>query len=631
MSTYILGVSYTHDSSVVLLKQGIPVVGIQKERITRKKHDGHFTDLDMECAVNYCLNAEGITLKDISLVVENSPGVLCCKETKGNWFEKKGLKRYVISHHLAHAYAAYGASPYDECAILVIDGHGNFFEDITEKTDTGIIFPKNHENSYSERQSVYYYNNGMKLIRKDLGQTHKSFLKTHGLGQMYEHGTRIIFNNRLDSGKVMGLAPYGSEQLVTDIIKIEPSGELVFWADWTKQIKDCNLNNDFKYCANLSYTVQKELEKGILEIARWTKKKTNKQNLCFTGGVALNSVANRILLQEELFDSIFFLPASSDSGIALGCAYYGYLELLKNKKRPYVYKDYLGRKYSDKDIEEALKKFPTTSSQKLKNAPKTAARYIAQENIIGWFQGRSEFGPRALGNRSIICDPRKKDMKDILNKRVKFRETFRPFAPSVLEEKSTQYFNIHTTDPYMIVAPYVHEEAKDVIPAVVHIDGTARFQTVNRYFNSKYYDLISEFEKITSVPVVLNTSFNIKSEPIVETPEDAISCFLKTDIDILFLGDYIVKKEKNLKKLYANKKLKLSKNAKVRVEVGKNSIDYMVIYENKKNTKSSLSKKEFSIIRQIIKGLRVNELSQENENIVIDLINREIIEISNQD
>ena len=268
------------------------------------------------------------------------------------------------------------------------------------------------------------------------------------------------------------------------------------------------------------------------------QRKTHSKNICIAGGIGLNSVANERIIKESPFKNIFILPASNDAGIALGCAYFGYYNILKGTERkPYI--AYTGKEYSDEEILKSLKDLKYYKSDDI---TKEVAKLLSEKKIIGWFQGRSEYGARALGNRSILCDPTGGEMKDILNDKVKHRESFRPFAPAVLYEEANRFFEIKEECPYMLRIVNVLEKAKSQLQAITHVDGTARIQTVVRKQNPIYYDLINEFYKLTKIPVILNTSFNVAGEPIVETPEDAIKCFLGTEIDVLVLGNYIIKK-----------------------------------------------------------------------------------------
>ena len=279
--------------------------------------------------------------------------------------------------------------------------------------------------------------------------------------------------------------------------------------------------------------------------ANWLRETTGAKNLCIAGGVALNCVANGRVAREAGFENVWIQPAAGDDGIAIGCAYYGWLEVLKQGRGFVMEHAYVGRSYSDAEVEAATQRSIVkvqTAAVKSPNVYAETAKLLADQKVIGWFQGRSEFGPRALGNRSLIADPRKAEMKDILNSRVKHRQPFRPFAPIVLYERAKEVFEGEEDSPFMLIAKNVRPEWRDKIPAIVHVDGTARVQTVREATNPTLYRLLKEFEALTGVPVLINTSFNVKGEPIIETPRDAVICFLTTGIDHLVMHDMLVSK-----------------------------------------------------------------------------------------
>lgn len=555
---YVMGLCYSHDASVCLLEDWIPLVAIQKERITRKKHDGNIHDINLDECILYCLDEAWIWLSDISLFVENSPTILYCKE-KNNilWFNKKRLldkidqkKIIQISHHLAHAFAVYWSSPFKESAVMIIDWQWNYYEDVTEKMDWAYISPKQIESSFIERESFYEFkDNNYKLLRKNLSTIHKSFTKICWLWHMYETVASYVFKSRHDAGKLMWLASYWKDVYPFHISKILSSGEIVYNTDRVKGFNHPNrdwllLNTYWNEYRNLAYKTQLELEKNIVFLTKRLRKKTKINNLCYSGGVSLNCSSNNLIRDKWWFKNIFITPAASDAWISLWCAYYGYLYVLKKSKKIYKYSDYLWKQYSNKDIKEALYKYNNEIDYQESNSVfLDTAKLIADNNIIWWFQWKSEFWPRALWNRSIIADPRDKNMPDKLNKQVKFRESFRPFAPSVLQKYSDQFFDL-SESPYMLLTANVKKNKKNTIPAVTHVDWTSRIQTVNKKDNPEYYKVIEAFYVLTWIPLIVNTSFNIKNEPIVETPEDAIRCFLGTKIDILVMWNFIVKKKK---------------------------------------------------------------------------------------
>jgi carbamoyltransferase len=309
--------------------------------------------------------------------------------------------------------------------------------------------------------------------------------------------------------------------------------------------KDGEKSESMQHWKNLAWQIQDDSEMVLLARAKWLRETTGAKNLCLAGGVALNCVANGRLAREAGFENIWIQPAAGDDGIAIGCAYYGQLAVQKKPRASVISHAYYGKEYTEEDVREAtgrtLVRLATHGTQS-ENICRDTAKVLADGKIVGWFQGRSEFGPRALGNRSIIADPRTAEMKDILNKRVKFRQAFRPFAPIVLAERENEIFEGGHDSPYMLLAKPVRPEWRDKIPSIVHVDGTARVQTVRRETNEPLYRLLKEFEAITGVPVLLNTSFNVKGEPIVETPRNAVECFLTTGIDYLALHDMLMRK-----------------------------------------------------------------------------------------
>jgi carbamoyltransferase len=300
-----------------------------------------------------------------------------------------------------------------------------------------------------------------------------------------------------------------------------------------------------RHWEDLAWRIQDDTERVLLARARWLRETTGAKNLCIAGGVALNCVANGKIAREAGFENVWIQPAAGDDGVAIGCAFYGHLAV-QNKPRSWTLNNaYFGRPYSDQEVDDATHRRLVRLVSKTKLSDdicRDVAKLLSEGNVLGWFQGRSEFGPRSLGNRSILADPRKAEMKDILNSRVKHRQPFRPFAPIVLADRAKEIFEGDHDSPYMLLAMNVRPQWRDRVPAIVHVDGTARVQTVTQDQNERLYRLLKEFDAITGVPVLINTSFNVKGEPIIETPEDAIHCFLTTGIDYLALHDALMEK-----------------------------------------------------------------------------------------
>jgi carbamoyltransferase len=571
-NTYVLGINaYDHDVSACLLRNGEIAYAISKERITREKHDtGFFQEV-----IDYCLSAEGITLGDVALVVRNCyvlpledletrllyediPEFMDAQERaqalKSPLFRPHSNEVITVSHHLAHAYSAFAACPFDEGVVMIVDGVGNYASDIHEQDQlTGDVNPLARESE------SYYRFKGCELtpLRKVWLDPVRGFLSDEfyfmpGLGALYSRVSSYIFGDWNKCGEVMGLAPYGRPDPAQSLIKLEagalevPQWTAEFDKPWFPEVhRDWEQSPYMRHWQDLAWRVQNDAETVLLDRAIWLRETTGAKNLCIAGGVGLNCVANGRILREAGFDQVWIQPAAGDDGIAIGCAYYGHLAILKKPRSFIMDHAYLGIDYPERAVSEALNTWLVrleTTRTKSSDICAEAARLLAEGNVFGWFQGRSEFGPRALGNRSILADPRTPAMKDKLNKRVKHRQAFRPFAPVVLAERANEVFEGEAESPFMLLAQRVRPEWTQKIPAIVHVDGTARVQTVRENQNPRLYRLLREFAAITGVPVLLNTSFNVKGEPIVETPRDAVECFLATGIDYLALNDTLLAK-----------------------------------------------------------------------------------------
>ena len=569
---YVLGINaYDHDVSACLLRNGEIVVAIEKERITRIKHASGF----YQEVIDYCLNTANITYDRVDLVVRNCyvqpvekveqrlthqdwPNYLNQQEREqaaaSPLFLTQSDRVVTISHHLAHAFSAFAVSPFDEGAVMVVDGVGNYHADVTEPVPADdIAHPMARE-----AESYYTFSKeDLKTLKKVwMGPTpgflNDEFYMLPGLGALYSRVSTYIFGDWNKCGEVMGLAPYGRSNRFDPLLRI--NGGRLEVPEWSAKFRHPWLGFDDSAWEkspwrveweDLAWRVQEDTEQALLERVNWLHKVTGARNLCIAGGVALNCVANGRIVRETPFDQVWIQPAAGDNGIAIGCAYYGHLALL-NQKRKFVMKHaYLGRPYDNNDEAQATKpwhvRFAMKHSRETKIAARTAAKLV-EGNVVGWFQGRSEFGPRALGNRSILTDPRPMWMKDHVNARVKHRQSFRPFAPAVLAERAHEIFEGDQASPFMLLAKKVRPQWQDKIPAVVHVDGTARVQTVSKEDNPRFHALINSFAELTGVPVLLNTSFNIRGEPIVEQPLEAMDCFLFTGIDVLVIHDTLFQK-----------------------------------------------------------------------------------------
>jgi len=566
---YNLGIScYYHDSAAALLKDGHVIAAVEEERFSRKKFDDSFP----EKAIQWCLDEAEIKSNQIDSVAFYDKPVLKFERLLDNyiavaprglfsfldvipkWIHKrlwikneikkslKGFKGEIIfpEHHMSHAAHAFYTSPFDESAILTIDGVG-------EWSTTSYGYAKNNEIQLSKDikwphslglfYSAFTYFLGFKVNE---GEYKLMGLSSYGTPKYYD----LILNNLIDvkdDGSIhlnMKYFAFTYDKVMTN----KKFSELFGISPKTKDEKTLQIHFD------IGASAQKVLEDVILKMTNHVHKITKMKNLCIGGGVALNGVANYKILKESLFDNIHIPPSPGDAGSAVGAAQYLYYIYHKNSRN--ISKDnakiineniYVGPSYSNDQIIKFLdSKNITYESFDRESLLKKTAQLIADGNIVGWYQGKMEWGPRALGNRSILADPRREDMKDILNTKIKHRESFRPFAPSILEEYASEYFEIDVPSPYMLMVAPVKKPKE--IPAVTHVDGTGRLQTVSKNTNSLYYDLISEFKKITGVPVIINTSMNVMGEPIVNTPEQAYQMIVKTDMDYIVMGNNLVKK-----------------------------------------------------------------------------------------
>jgi carbamoyltransferase len=571
--SYVLGLGYNiHDSSACLMKDGAIVAAVARERLSRIKHDGgmvaHFYEglggmnaasWDLSEAIQYCLNAAQIGIGDVDRIVES---FLAMGDVDLDAYRPSFALQYPtekterIPHHLAHAYGAYYASGFEDALVIISDGNGNSLEELRalagEDAKSVSAEPYASMDPKSlEKISIYSVRDGkFELLRKDF---------TNGsLGFAYHTITFHIFRDVMMSGKTMGLAPFGKPgfpdlmkskngeisypylTLVPDLSELPPVSA---WpedpSEWSPLMQ---------HYADMAWKVQHDIEEVLIDIAKIYKERTGHKNIVMAGGVALNSVANKKILDQAKFERIFILPAAGDDGQSIGCAYFGtYHHLAKRpaaSERPRLRSASAGMRYSDADIVAALNSDPRLRWRKLDEGDVLAAAVdrIVDGQILGWYEGGSEIGPRALGQRSIVADPRRPDMKATLNRRVKFREPFRPFAPVVPIENMREYFDLDCESPYMLLIAPVHPDKRSVIPAITHVDGTARVQTVTAQDNGRFYQLVKAFGERTGVPVIVNTSYNIKGEPIVETPLQAVECFLCSDMDALVMETYFVEK-----------------------------------------------------------------------------------------
>ena len=599
----ILGISaYYHDSAAALISDGKIIAAAQEERFTRKKHDPSFPTH----AVEYCLEEAGLSMEELDYVVfYDKPflkferlletyyhfvprGLLSFISSMPVWVKeklflksllKKELKKIgdidirkisllFSEHHLSHAASAFYPSPFSEAAILTIDGVGEW--------STASIC-KGSGNSIEVLEELHF---------------------PHSVGLLYSAFTYYL-GFRVNSGeyKLMGLAPYGLpeseetqrfEKIIKEkLIDLKEDGSIWLnprmftYATGLRMVPDRKWEKLFGFSrrmpedelmqhhCNLAFAIQKVTEEVVEKMVMHTVKTTGIRDVCLAGGVALNCVANGRVLEKGLVDKLFIQPAAGDAGGALGAAlavYYSKKETQREVQHPDAMQGaYLGPSYSDDEIARALLKLkaPYTHYEDFEDLAGIAAGFLAEGNVVGWFQGRMEFGPRALGNRSILGDARNPEMQKKLNLKIKYRESFRPFAPSTLEEDANLYYDLKQASPYMLLVGDVLESRRNKlpenyndllpmerlyiersdVPAITHMDFSARVQTVNKASNDRYWKLIQHFKMRTGHGTIINTSFNVRGEPIVRTPSEAYSCFMNTEMDMLVMGNFLLKKE----------------------------------------------------------------------------------------
>jgi carbamoyltransferase len=564
--SHVLGLNLSHDRSAAIVRDGEVVVAIEEERLDRIKHSegfliqGHFERLTKTLpmkAVMYCLEVADIGIDDLDLVVGNRPlgdGAIRRIRRELPIRDKSKIREFPVpSHHLAHAATAYYSSPFNEAAILIVDQAGSRFpgtSDIEKHTvlvadglEIRIVAGTTYPADYSDLSLGLFY---------DFFTCKLGFVTRYGTPEfgVFECG------GYPEAGKTMGLAPHG-----------RPRPE---WGDWLRldgldvRVSQAELEEIWKtllseegvdyepgkrgcwqhpLAKDVAFKVQSELERAMLHLADQTRQLTGKNDLCMAGGVTLNSVSNQRVRAEGPFDRVFIPAPAGDSGNAIGAALYGWHVLLNGKRRSQMRTAALGRSYSDADVAAALELPYFKGRVTAKRADLAeVAELLARHYVVGWVSGGSEVGPRALGHRSILADPRHPGMRDFLNAQIKHREAFRPYAPSVLAEYTDDWFEEAGESPFMLFVPAVRPDRRAAVPAITHVDGTARVQTVHADIDPVYHQLIGAFHELTGVPLILNTSFNDNGEPIVETPEHALCTFIRTKIDYLYLDGWLVSK-----------------------------------------------------------------------------------------
>ena len=554
---WILGISASHNGSAGLLKGDRIVVAIQEERLSRfKRH--RIYGAKTSKAVAYCLNYAGIAPSELSLVV------LCIQGRKQDQLHDLRLESFLnvlankipiitIPHHYGHALSVFATSGFAESAVLIVDGTGSPVSDFTAQE----LSVMNGDKAPDSWETIsLYHASGTTVVPLEKHVIERgAWLVMHdgempsfgSLGGMFSAAAQQIFGEASEAGKVMGLAPYGRAEFAASDFFDVVNGRFHFKDTVPRQFRYHERwpNRASEYEA-LAGSVQAALEEALLYLVQHVRELCGSENLCYAGGVALNSVANERIIRESGFKSVYIMPAAEDSGTSIGAAYYGLWQLTQhNSQRPILH-DAPGRSYSSAEVSAALEAREDVRVVYSTDVLSDAIELLYDGKIIGWFDGGSELGPRALGQRSILCDPRQPDAKETLNRRVKMRESFRPFAPAVLLEEAGKWFEFGDTtpkSPFMLRVVKVNPERKDDVPAIVHVDGTGRVQTLTRANNGRFYELVKQFYEKTGVPILLNTSFNRMGQPIIETPTDAIECLLNTGLDCCVFEDRIVFKK----------------------------------------------------------------------------------------
>lgn len=521
------------------------ITAISEERLCRKKY-GVGADLLSAESRKACLNELGINSNE----VEN---VIACSLVPKPFYYALRKKTKIINHHLAHAYSAFAASGFEKSAVMVADNSGSIVrgEKIgkTRTVETISLFQGGPngielidqvvgEHKLDADSETAFYQPGE--TSNSLGHFYRSASLHLGFSFQASEGTFPVS----EDGKTMGLAPYGDDRFVDkigELIKILPDSRLVSIStdQMGRLFKDCLQNKSFETRASFAYAVQYNLEQILLHCAKYLYTRTGLENLCLAGGVALNSVANGVLLENSPFKRVFVVPAPSDDGVSLGCAYYGLHKIynIPIKELPVLHTAYLGPEHNNTEVDAALKKYDFSSENNSKLID-IVVNALAEGLVVGWFQGSSEFGPRALGHRSILAAPFPSTMRDKLNNEIKHREWFRPYGPIVPVGKMAEYFDFKGTSPFMSFVCRVLRP--ELIPAATHVDGTARLQTIEKNMNPRLYRLLMDFGDYTGIYILINTSFNQAGEPIVETAEDAIRSAIRMNLDILVVNDRIV-------------------------------------------------------------------------------------------
>jgi carbamoyltransferase len=553
---WILGISGSHNGAACLIKGSELVVAVQEERLTGIKRYP-VQGAQPSLSTRYCLEYAGITPRELDLIVLSSQSSVTAPEndiSRNTFLQISDLNTPVvrISHHMGHAISAYCASGFESSAVLVIDGMGSPVGDLSADEQATV---KDQVTRGSESISLYLVQDRSIVALEKHLVAEGAWLISRGkampffrtIGGMYSAVARQIFGKAMEAGKVMGLAPYGRPTIAREEFFSLENGTFLFHDRVPEQFEHGRRWPDLApLYEDLASSVQIALEDAVLYLVRRLFELSQSPALCYAGGVALNGVANERIARESQFSSMFIPPAAEDSGVAIGAAYYGLWQITGELHTRQLLSDSPGRTYSNSAISKTIASIPMVYVPEIEKVADKTADMLCEGQIIGWHQGGSELGPRALGQRSILCDPRLKNGKEVLNDGIKFRESFRPFAPAVLADHAREWFMFDETppsSPFMLRVCRFRENLKEMVPAVVHVDGTGRVQTVSSDANPALYQLIYKFYERTGVPMLLNTSFNVAGEPLVETPEDAIWCFLATAMHACVIGESMVLKK----------------------------------------------------------------------------------------
>jgi carbamoyltransferase len=562
---YVLGYNQSHDASAALIRDGHIAYAIAQERISRKKHEA----TNVAAAIKYVLDAENITPKDLSLIVACNLG-----RPLGGWPQAErdfhvelasSVGSVVVhsSHHELHAYSALYTSPFMDAAIVVADGTGSRLAEMrdTNLDDTMIdnepSFDRLMYLDYQEGESLFVSVHGKELrsvLRRFTTRVPYDFASEDiSLGRLYSYASKHIFETNFDAGKTMALASYGDASQLPSFLCID--GESIRVDRKLLSIFGMKpMKNQPTVWVNLAARVQEDVQHAMLRRAQHLRRATDVSNLCIAGGVGLNCTANQLIRIGAGFDRVYCMPASTDDGIAIGAALFGYHNLLgRERLAPSAFNAYLGRNYRETEVTDAVALAANRLGGHLRvsrlsfedeSLYRSVSQILLEDKVIGWFQGRSEFGPRALGNRSILASPATASIRDRINGDIKGRESFRPLAPIVLQSECSRYFEVDIgfASPHMMFNVPVRAAMRAQIPAVVHTDGTARVQTVTNEDNEMLAALLEHMTLRQAPPVLLNTSLNGPGDPIVETPAEAVDLFTGSTLDALVLKNYLLLK-----------------------------------------------------------------------------------------